>query len=159
MSGFRKRRSSDSLEGDRKRIPLDRYDYGSYIKQEYDNAQVNNNGRQIYSAVPYNYVASSIVPAVTSGHVQSAVVYSNPQRYGNSQYVEPYRPENERSLISSTSNYNAGYGYSDVLPSAYYDKGRQMNFNHEVYINSLRQSEPRYGRMHDPCLILWLTTF
>ncbi|KAG4080010.1 hypothetical protein HA402_006322 [Bradysia odoriphaga] len=141
MSGYRKRKSSDSLEGDRKRIPLERYDYGPF-KQECDNAQVS---QRLYSAVPYNYVASSVATVAASGGVQNTVVYSRP-RYYNSQYMEPYRSD-DRNVISSVRNYSSGL--NDVLPSAYYDKGRQMNFKHEVYINSLRQSEPRVVNFND----------
>lgn len=142
MSAYRKRKSSDILEGDRKRIPLDRYD-GWFIKQEH-NAQSSNNGR-LYAAVPYNYDSSSVAPVIASGGVQSAVVFNRPHRYYNSsQYVDqPYRSD-DRNVISSNSS-----GCNGVVSLAYYDKGRQMNFQHEVYINSLRQSEPRYDRVHN----------
>ncbi len=131
MSGYRKRRSSDSLEGDRKRISFDRYNYSdSHVKQE--NAQVSN-GRQTYVSVPYNCVAP-----VASAGIQSAIVCNKPMRYYNTQ---PYTTDvGNNNVISSIRSYSTGY--NDVL-SAAYDTRRQMNFKHEVYINSLRQSDPR----------------
>lgn len=130
MNVYRKRKSSDSLEGDRKRISSECYEYGSHIKQE-PHPHARNNGRQNSVAVPYNYIA----PVAPVG-IQSAIVYNKP--YYNSQYVDQY---NLDKMNANPSNRNYSSGYGEAANS--YDNRRHMNFKHEVYINSLRQSEPR----------------
>lgn len=130
MSGYRKRRASDSLEGDRKRTSFERYDCDSYIKQEYNPHVRCNNGRQNYVAVPYNYVAP-VAPII-----QSAIVCNKPQRYYYSRTAEPLQAD-KANVILSIRNYSS----SDDAISIY--ENRRMNYEYEVYINSLRQSEPR----------------
>lgn len=141
MSGYRKRRSTDSLGGDSKRVSYESCDYRSHIKQE-SNSRVSNNGRQNYAAVPesvqYNYYSP-----VAPGALQSAVVCKPQQYYNNDsrqygRYFNSYKSTDTRNE-SPTRNYNSS---TDAIATMY-DRRRQMNFKHEVYINSLRQSEPR----------------
>lgn len=136
--GYRKRRSSYSLEGDRKRYSFERCDYGSYIKQEY-NAHVSDNGRQSYIAVPNNYIA----PVASSFGIQNAAISNQPQRYYYSQLVNA-NESNKVNVVSSTRNYISRYNasYNEAISSKYDDR-RRVNFECEVYINSLRQSQPR----------------
>lgn len=134
MSGYRKRKSSDSLEGDRKRISNGCYNYPN-IKREYDVQVSNKHGRQQSSSnvsVPYNYTA----PIASSASIQSAVVYNNSHLYG-----QPYKSFDTLDNSNGMSSIR-NYGYDDDLSEAYNNR-RQMNFVHENYINSLRQSAPR----------------
>lgn len=116
----RKRRSSDNLEGDRKRIRFERYDCGSYNKREY-NDHFMNNGRQNHSAAPSHcYTPAAPVK------IKSKVVCTSEQYPSN----QPYKSADKGDVF--LSNYKS-----------IYDNRRQRNVKPETYIDSLLRPKPR----------------
>lgn len=115
-SAYRKRRSDESLDGDRKRILYDR-SYDLYqIKQEYSyGGQANGSYYRENNCVAASESFNNYYGSRTMGGVQSAVVYNRA---------------------------NCNNSLNDTLLGEY-DARRRINFQHEVYINSLRQCEPR----------------
>lgn len=91
MSNYRKRKSSDSLESDRKRFSYERYDCDSYIKQEN-----KPHGRLNHPSAPSN--------------IQYVKSYQS-RRYYN-QYVEPHNSV-KRNVINYNPSYDALAMYDD----------------------------------------------
>ncbi|KAJ6639930.1 hypothetical protein Bhyg_12677 [Pseudolycoriella hygida] len=134
FSTFRKRKPSDCHEIDAKRS---RFNYGSYlshIKQEYKEYSPHGiNGGQKHEA--YNFMKP--VTPVGILKLPSAVVYK-PERFSN-QYVGAYMLADEREVVSSTRQYSSAYDATIAV----YDDQRRMNFQPELYIDSLRHTEAR----------------
>lgn len=115
MSGHRKRRTTDSLDGDKKRILFERYDHRLHDKREY-NHHVTNTGLQRHVAIPNNYY-KPVAPV----RIQSKVVCISQRNYNN-RNVEPYKCGDKGTVTSN--NYNSG--------------NENRHCEYKSYINSLR---------------------